>query len=416
MNNNWKKLPIQDVCESIIDCLHATAPSADEMTPYRMIRTSNIKSGRINTLGMKCVTKGTYEKWTRRGKLKRGDVILTREAPMGEVGMIRTNEKFFLGQRLVQFKADTKKIDEHFLLYSFQGKDLQDQIKSLGAGATVEHLNVPDAKKLTIFVPKIEIQRKIVSIILAYENLIEINNQRIKNLEEIAQTIYNEWFIKLKFPNHQDEIMSESELGLIPEKWEIQKLIDYVDFVRGVEPGSKNYVYEKSANEVPFLRVGDLGSRNSGIFIDKTLTKGKMLSKTDIAITLDGTVGIVKMGLVGCYSTGIRKILIKNKRIKPSFLFFLMKSDHIQNIIRAHAKGTTILHAGQSVKHMDFILPPEEIIKNFDEIVGPILSEILILGDRNLILQETRDLILPKLISGEIDVENMEIITEGIKT
>ncbi|HPO96245.1 MAG TPA: restriction endonuclease subunit S, partial [Elusimicrobiales bacterium] len=206
---------------------------------------------------------------------------------------------------------------------------------------------------------------------------------------------------KVKFVN--------SELGKIPEGWEVKQLDKYVDFERGIEPGSDNYENFPTNDNIPFLRVGDLGNRNSEIFVDVSLAKDKIINEDDIVVSMDGTPGIVKIGLFGCYSTGIRKLIIKDNIIKKSFLYFLMSSEHIQNIIKAYSKGTTILHAGESIKHMNFVLPDSRIIKIFDDIVSPIMKEILLINKQNKILRQTRDILLPKLISGELDVSDLEI-------
>lgn len=118
----------------------------------------------------------------------------------------------------------------------------------------------------------------------------------------------------------------KSEMGKIPEGWEVKQLKNYVDFIRGIEPGSENYSNTYKNGYLPFLRVGDMGSRSSGIYISLDLANKKVLEEADIAVSLDGTPGLVKMGLFGCYSTGIRKLSIKDSSIKKSFLYFLMLS------------------------------------------------------------------------------------------
>src|SRR5436309_3358390 len=108
MIKNWEVVCIKDICESIIDCVNKTAPTVDYQTQYKMIRTNNIKGGRIDLIDVKYVTKEVFEYWTRRIIPKKGDVILTREAPLGEVGMIETDDDVFLGQRLMQYRANPR--------------------------------------------------------------------------------------------------------------------------------------------------------------------------------------------------------------------------------------------------------------------------------------------------------------------
>src|SRR5207237_3964910 len=104
----------------------------------------NVKDGFIDTEQVRFVSEETYRRWTRRLVPKRGDVILTREAPLGEVGMIKTDEPVFLGQRLYHFRADPMKLDPRFLLYALQAPDLQGQVRSFGSGSTADPMRLPD--------------------------------------------------------------------------------------------------------------------------------------------------------------------------------------------------------------------------------------------------------------------------------
>ena len=117
-SKKWCRVPIVELCEAHVDCVNRTAPIVDSPTPYKMIRTTNVRDGYIDTENVRYVTEETYKKWTRRLIPKRGDVILTREAPLGEVGKIRSGDQIFLGQRLYQFRTNPKKLDADFLLYA----------------------------------------------------------------------------------------------------------------------------------------------------------------------------------------------------------------------------------------------------------------------------------------------------------
>lgn len=232
-HSRWHRVCIADVCESIVDCVNKTAATVSEPTHYKMIRTTNVKKGWVHLDEVKYVTEDVFRKWTRRQLPKRGDVILTREAPLGEVGLLRTSDRVFLGQRLVSYRADSHKLDNRFLLYAFQGADVQGQIKSLGSGATVEHMRVPDCEKLTLDLPPLAEQRRIASILSAYDDLIENNTRRIAILEEMARRIYEEWFVKFRFPGHENSRMVESELGDVPQAWKISKLGDVIELAYG---------------------------------------------------------------------------------------------------------------------------------------------------------------------------------------
>ena len=229
------------------------------------------------------------------------------------------------------------------------------------------------------------------------------------NLEELLMLIYKNWFEQFECYDKSRGMIIDSDFGEIPKYWDVERLDQFVDFVAGVEPGSKNYHENPFENSIPFLRVGDLGNKDNSVFIEKDLSKNKILSPEDIVLSMDATLGIVKIGLNGAYSTGMRKLVIKEDKINKPFLYCLVKSNRIQKIIETYATGTTILHAGKSIKHMTFVLPEKEMMDKFNLIGDPILSIILKNIKEIEKLTQLRDMLLPKLMSGEIDVSNIEV-------
>ncbi len=368
------------------------------------------------TPGKRYISASTQKEFKGGGsRFQTRDIIFARITPCLEHGKIaqikgKDNGKYFGSTEFFVFRAKGGISDEGFLFYLSYSDILRKPAEKSMYGASGRQRASLDVVK-TIKIPEISFnnQKKISSILSTYDNLIENNTRRIQILEEMAQRIYQEWFVNFQFQGHEKDKIVNSELGKIPEGWSVERLDKYVDFERGVEPGSDNYEKYTNKENVPFLRVGDLGNRSIEIFVNQALTKNKIIREGDIAVSMDGTPGIVKMGLFGCYSTGIRKLVIKDKVMKKPFLYFLMISEHIQNIIKAHSKGTTILHASESIKHMNFILPANDLMITFDEIVSPMIKEILLFNKQNKILRETRDLLLPKLISGELNIPELDI-------
>jgi type I restriction enzyme, S subunit len=199
---SWPDVKIKDVCLLTVDCVNKTAPVVDYETPFKMIRTSNVRGGFVDTKNVRYVTEETFGKWTRRSRPIAGDVILTREAPLGDVGRMTVDDNIFLGQRLFQYRADLQKLDSKFLAYVLQSPLVQGRIKSKGFGATVEHARVGDFENLEIPLRPLDIQKKIGNTLAAYDDLIENNRRRIQLLEESARLLYQEWFVHLRFPFH----------------------------------------------------------------------------------------------------------------------------------------------------------------------------------------------------------------------
>ncbi len=330
-------------------------------------------------------------------------VLMTSRAPIGYIAIAKnelsTNQGFkslFCNEEICYYK------------YFYYWLKLNiNYIINNANGSTFKEISGSTFRNLNISLPSLKNQKKIASILWNIDEKIEILNKINNNLENLLMEIFKSWFIYFEKYDKSNGMKIDESYGELPKLWSVEMLEDYVDFVTGVEPGSKNYHENPEVNDVPFLRVGDLGSRENTVFIDESLSKNKILTFEDIVLSLDATIGIVKIGLEGAYSTGMRKLVIKNNNINKPFLYCLIKSERIQKIIETFATGTTILHAGKSIKHMNFVLSDKYTMDKFAEIGNPILSTILSNLKEIEILTNMRDTLLPKLMSGEIDVSKI---------
>ncbi|MER2908963.1 restriction endonuclease subunit S [Morganella morganii] len=182
--NEWSVVPIKKVCESIIDCVNKTAPVVEYKTPFRMIRTTNVRNGRVNTEDVRYVTEDTYHQWVRRGKPQVGDIIFTREAPVGEVGILRDADGIFLGQRTMMYRADSRYADNYFLFYSLSSRFCQIQIEDFSNGGTVAHMRVPDCGEILINLPPLAEQKKIAQILSAWDSAISVTEKLVTNSQQ----------------------------------------------------------------------------------------------------------------------------------------------------------------------------------------------------------------------------------------
>ncbi|WP_327262954.1 restriction endonuclease subunit S [Streptomyces sp. NBC_01232] len=146
-------VPASAVCSAIVDCVNKTAPTSTEATPYRMIRTSNIRNGEVNLSETFSVERRVFIEWNRRGTPRNGDILFTREAPLGQVGMLHTDASVFLGQRIMLYRANENVLKKELLLYNFLGSHMGRQLRLLGAGSLHEHVRVGDCLKLRIYCP-----------------------------------------------------------------------------------------------------------------------------------------------------------------------------------------------------------------------------------------------------------------------
>jgi len=407
---SWNAVPLNEVCNEIIDCINKTAPSVDFETPYKMIRTTNIKEGRVNLDIVRYVTESTFIKWTRRSKLKLNDVILTREAPLGEIGLLRIDDTVFLGQRTMVYRSNSNILAQLFLYYSFLSFPLQSQIRTLGSGSTVEHLRVPHAEKLLIPLPPLPIQKKIAAVLSAYDDLIENNNRRIAILEKMAEELYREWFVRLRFPGHENTKIGKG----IPEGWEVKKIGDLGRVVTGKTPPTNNQSFYNGI--YPFIKTPDM---HESMFVYKTFEslseagfkyqKSQIVPKKSICVSCIGSGGVVAITTVTSQTNQqINTVILKNLK-HLEWTYFAIKSMKETIELFGYTGATmTNLSKGKFEK-LKILHPNEDLIFLFHSKIEKIFDEILIYHKQNNVMKSSRDRLLSRLMGGKIDVENIDI-------
>jgi type I restriction enzyme, S subunit len=398
----WQRLPIVSLCEAHVDCVNRTAPVVNEPTPFRMLRTTNVRNGYVDAENVRYVTEETYKTWTRRLVPKRGDILLTREAPLGDVGKIRTDEAVFLGQRLYHFRPDPKKLDADFLLYSLLGQDLQSQIKGFGSGSTVEHMRLEDIPSLEFNVPRLLIQRLIAGILSAYDDLIENSQRRIKILESMARALYREWFVHFRYPGHESVPLVPSPLGEIPQGWEVKPFSELASYTNGYafKPG------DWGDEGRPIIKIKELKAgvtadtpRNSGDGIPEkyTVRDGDVLFSW--SADLDAYLWMGGEGLLNQHLFNV----VPFDEFTRSYCFHSLKES--MQRFRALSLGATMHHIKRSaLDQVSTVVPPTWLRAQFDCFIQPIHQQLITLANVVQNLRRTRDLLLPRLLSGQIDV------------
>ena len=291
-------------------------------------------------------------------------------------------------------------------------------MKLSAAGAAQPKLGIYKVEQIEVAYPPLATQRRIASILSAYDDLIENNTRRIAILEEMARSIYEEWFVRFRFPGHEQVKMVESELGLIPEGWKVVAASDALTInpkVRIPKEGMK-----------PFVPMGSL-SENSMLLTDIEEREGNSGSKFQNGDTLfaritpcleNGKTGFVQFlsssDAVAFGSTEF--IVLRSRTLCPEYVYVLARSDEFRaNAIKSMSGAT----GRQRVKEAcfdSFLLaqPCSETLQRYREIVSPMFAMIKNLASKNANLRVTRDLLLPKLISGELDVSTLPEPEEAI--
>jgi len=417
-----KPRTLLDVCELIVDCEHKTAPT--QSTGYPSIRTPNVGRGRLILDNVNRVSQGTYNEWTRREVPRSGDLILAREAPAGNIAMIPKDLEVCLGQRTVLIRANNDLIDASYLLYLLLDDKMQAKLLSFGSGATVAHVNMSDIRALQLpDLPLLEKQKRIGEILSAYDDLIENNTRRIKILEEMAKLIYREWFVEFKAPGVRLRKATAEEKKVtgkevFPEGWEVRECGELMTVDKGLSYNGRGL----TGGGIPMVNLKNFlvggGFRRdgtkaySGEYRPNHEVKAQdiIIANTDLtqAGNVVGSPALIPEGIfdgkviITHHLFAVRR---RDPRALPvHYLYHILLTNEFKWFAKSYASGTTVLGLPrEGVLKFRFAYGSEAARNEFEEEVKPMYSLIDLLNKQNDSLRQTRDLLLPKLVSGQVD-------------
>ena len=411
---DWKIKNLNDVIVDIIDYRGKTPKKlGGSWSESGIIALSamNVKQGQLVKLEKaKFVNNELYHKWMK-SEVTKDDILMTSEAPLGETYLVPDNRKICLSQRLFCIRANPNLVLPRFLFYFFNTPVSRGQIDLKATGTTVLGIRQPDLRELPIIVPPLPTQRKIAAVLSAYDDLIENNTRRINILEDMAQTLYQEWFVHFRFPGHENVPMVESPLGPIPEGWEVKQLGEMCYVLMGQSP--KSEFYNETGEGLPFHQgVTDFGQRFPTDRVYCTVQK-RIAEVADILFSVRAPVGRMNVAnkkiVIGRGLSAIRSKSGDQAFVLQQLKDIFQEEDTIGSgtiynaITKADLLGVQLLE------------PIGSIVAKFEEAAEPISLELANLTMKNTNLRQTRDLLLPKLISGEIDVSELDIDTNGMQ-
>jgi type I restriction enzyme S subunit len=333
-----------------------------------------------------------------------GENLNSRKLPVA----FFANGKFWVNNHahIVQAKSDLS--DDYFIYAWFNQANISGYI----TGAAQPKLSQANLKRISLRLPPLSVQRKIAAILSAYDDLIENNTRRIKILEEMAQNLYREWFVKFRFPGHEHARFVDSPLGRIPEGWEVKTSLEACRLVMGQSP--KSEYYNTTGQGLPFHQgVSDFGQRYPSDRIYCTVTN-RIAERGDVLFSVRAPVGRINIAnkkiILGRGLSSIRHL-----DGYQWFLYHYLKEKFQEDDLMG---GGTIFKSvtKNDMEKIIILSPKKEIIKSFESLIQPLESDIENLTNKNTTLRTTRDLLLPKLISGEVDVSDLDItIPEAIE-
>lgn len=377
----WEKVAIKDICTGIYDGPHATPPLSD--TGAIFLGISNFNNGRLDFSDIRYISEDDLPKWTKRVIPQKNDIVFSYEATLNLYAIIPEGFRGCLGRRMALLRVDETKADYKFLYYYFYSDAWRATVnENIVLGATVDRIPLIKFPDFPVELPPLETQHRIADILSAYDDLIENNQKQIKLQEEAAQRLYKEWFVDLRFPGHENTKIVDG----VPEGWRRGLLKELISVNYG-----KDHKKAPDDGNIPVYGSGGLMRKcNKSLFSGEAVLIPRKGSLNNI-MYVDETFWTVDTMF---YAT------MKQPHTAIFVYFFVKAFDmYSMNIGAAVPSMTTkILDA------MDVVIPDKETLEKFDKLTKTYFNKIKTLQGQNERLKIARDLLLAKLMSGEVEV------------
>ncbi|KKG31946.1 type I restriction-modification system specificity subunit [Methanosarcina mazei] len=402
----FTKRTLGDICDEVKGIVQ-TGPFGSQLhkSDYKdegipVVMPKNIIEDKISIEEIARIGKKDVERLSQH-KLQKGDIVYGRRGDIGRRALIKGEQAGWLcGTGCIKISLKNASILEPSFLYYYLGQpEIVSWIYNQAIGATMPNLNTSIIRSIPITYPSLTTQKKIAYILSSYDDLIENNTRRIEILEQMAKLAYEEWFVKFRFPGHENVKMVPSDLGEIPKRWKVREVSEILKRFKAGKKYTQDNVLEEGL--IPVIDQSEkeiLGFHND-------IADHSASLKNPIMIFGDHTCKI-KI-LIEPFSVGPNVIPFRSEDYPEIFVFFLIK-----NLVQTkeYKRHWNELQAKRVV------LPDVPLAMDFVNVVNPLFKQITLLEHKNQNLRKTRDLLLPKLISGEIDVSDLDIhIRNGVQ-
>lgn len=392
MISNWREQTLGEVCVRITDGAHNSPRSVSEGLPMASVK--DLTPFGINLSTCRLISEEDYEVLVRQGcRPEVGDVLISKDgaSALDTVCEIRSSIDAVLLSSVAILRPDPSIISSSYLHYYLDAEPTRQYMKnSFTTGAAIPRVVLQDFKRTIIRFPPLPTQRKIAAILSAYDDLIENNLRRIAILEEVARLLYREWFVNFRFPGHKSVPFVNSTLGPIPEGWEAKRLGDVVELAYG--KGLK--ADHRIDGPVPVYGSGGIiGYHN------ESMVKGP-----GIIVGRKGNVGSVFWSYEDFFP--IDTVFFVQTQTCLHYVYYNLQT---QNFINNDA-AVPGLSRNQAYL-LPFLLPDKKTLDSFQHLTDTFFRQIRNLESRNTNLRATRDLLLPRLISGDLDISDLSIVT-----
>lgn len=398
--NNWQEVKLGDVCSIIDGDRGKNYPKENDFSKSGyclFLNTKNVPNTKFDFSDSLFISE-EKDNSLRKGKIKYGDIVVTTRGTLANFAYYTQDCKFKnirINSGMVILRNEKQCIYTPYLYHFLMSINFKQQVNSFASGSAQPQLPIKDMKNIAIPFPPVDMQRKIAEVLRVLDAKIELNNAINNNLEQQAQALFKSWFVDF-----------EPFGGKIPKDWKENDIYSISEIIYGAPFSSKLFNTDKRG--MPVIRIRDLKNQHSDTYTEEVHPKSYIIKAGDIVVGMDGE---FKPYIWGNYEGLLnqRVCVFKNKRsLGKMFLYLTIKP--LLNKVEQTEVATTVIHIGkQDFDAFRYNMPSNDVMDRFDKITNQIYNKIVSNSLENTRLAELRDALLPKLMSGEIDVSNVNI-------
>jgi type I restriction enzyme S subunit len=412
MMSSWQKVKLADCVELLAGFPFKSHRFSDNPSDVPLVKGENVSQGRILwDISKRWPVSGWDD--LEKFHLVPGDVVVAMDRPWIPAGLkwsyIREGDpKALLVQRCARLRSSNGCLDQDFLRFVIGGPEFEGYVKPITTGVNVPHISGKQILDFEFTLPPLPIQRRIAGILSAYDDLIENSQRRIKILEEMARRLYREWFVHFRFPGHETCSFVESPLGEIPEGWEVKNLANVAE-VNRAQINARTAPEELHYIDISSVSPGHIDSMTTYAFADAPGRARRIVQHGDVVWSCvrpnrRSYAQVMYPEANTIASTGFA--VLSATKVPFTFLYFATTTDDFVAFLTNNATGAAYpAVTAATFEKAELLIPSAVLLKNFGDETIPITEQIHTLQRQIKNLRRTRDLLLPRLLSGQIDVE-----------
>lgn len=410
-SSGWSQLKLADICNQITDGKHGDCLDEDHSGFY-FLSCKDVFEGRLNYDNARQITESDFHDTHRRTRLEAGDVVITNSGTIGRMALVKEHPltaRTTFQKSVAVLKPDCARVQPSFLYYSLLSSVRQ--LIEVSGGTAQKNLLLRDLRAFELLVPPAAEQKRIADILSAYDDLIENCQRRIQILETMARDLYREWFVHFRFPGHEGHPRVASPLGEIPQAWEVRQLSEVAEVNRAQisvrsAPEQLHYI------DISSVSPGQIDSITTYAFADAPGRARRIVQHGDVLWSCvrpnrRSHAQVMHPAPDTIASTGFAVLTASG--VPYTFLYFATTTEEFVGYLTNSATGSAYpAVSAATFEKASLLIPPAPLLKAFGEATIPIAEQIYTHQRQIQNLRQTRDLLLPRLLSGQIDLEAAE--------